>query len=213
MKSNKYDLVELQGKIGSDEPVFLIRGQDITAPKVIRFWAQEQRIRGGDQKMADAAELVAEQMTAWQEATGKCKLADGPQSRDTRETKTAPPTALETSPSNPGDHAVITRLEQQLKDTQLHLKELQEVIRNGKAENIELKNTVDRLTSEKLATGSNDRPALGGGGVSISSASNEAGKSDTIPDQSGKPVDVSDSPIPRGSDSATTETASSPNAS
>lgn len=154
--------------------------------------------------MADAAELVAEQMTAWQQATGKAKLADGPRSRDTTETQTLPASKVEIPSGVPLSNALISSLEQEIKAREFHIGELRDIIRNGKAENLELKNTVDRLTSEKLQTGSNERPALGG--MSISSASNEAAKRDTVQDQP-----ATEKPAPETQPA--TETASSPNAS
>jgi hypothetical protein len=32
-----------ENKIGVDEPVFLLRAKDITAPETLRFWANTQR--------------------------------------------------------------------------------------------------------------------------------------------------------------------------
>jgi len=93
MKNDLYNLVDLGGKIPEGEPVFLLRGQDVSAPKVIRFWAQEQRVRGGDQALANSAEQVAEQMEHYQKATGAGKLADGP--KPGQAVTIAPPTVPE----------------------------------------------------------------------------------------------------------------------
>lgn len=63
------------GKITADEPVFLLRAKDITAPRILRAWAAEQLREGGDERLADLAMNHAEAMELWQLANG-CKLAD-----------------------------------------------------------------------------------------------------------------------------------------
>lgn len=53
------------GKIPEDEPVFIIRAQDIIGATVLRFWADENDRVGGN---VDASRLAREQsdrMDAW----------------------------------------------------------------------------------------------------------------------------------------------------
>jgi hypothetical protein len=62
------------GKIPADEPVFLIRGQDIAGPDVVRYWALVNRAKGGDESLSKAALDHADLMDAWPVK----KLADVP---------------------------------------------------------------------------------------------------------------------------------------
>ncbi|GAH09623.1 unnamed protein product [marine sediment metagenome] len=66
-----------QGLIPEDEPVFLLRGQDVLAPDLLMLWAQRLRNRGGSSYMAVVVEKHAEKMVAWQENI-KQKLPDLP---------------------------------------------------------------------------------------------------------------------------------------
>ncbi len=54
------------GKIGSDEPVFLLRAQDTSAPETLRFWAEENQRNGGDASLSLLAEEHADRMENWQ---------------------------------------------------------------------------------------------------------------------------------------------------
>lgn len=63
------------GKIAADEPVFLLRAKDMTAPAILRTWAEMQRAAGGDERLAKLADIHAEAMELWQAKNG-CKLAD-----------------------------------------------------------------------------------------------------------------------------------------
>lgn len=56
------------GKIGADEPVFLIRAQDKSAPATLRFWADENHRNGGDLALSELAEAHADAMEDWQNA-------------------------------------------------------------------------------------------------------------------------------------------------
>ena len=64
-----------EGKIGIQEPVFLIRAKDKAAPAAVHAWAELTKIAGGDQKMVDIAHDHACAMETWQEKNG-CKVAD-----------------------------------------------------------------------------------------------------------------------------------------
>lgn len=59
-------IVDLENKIPIEEPVFLLRGQDKLAPKLLLMWAMELRLQGGDPSMAEEAERHAQLMIEWQ---------------------------------------------------------------------------------------------------------------------------------------------------
>lgn len=61
-------IVDLEGRIPEDEPVFLLRGQDRFAPRLLLMWASELRLSGGDPYMAQTAEAHAQAMIEWQKA-------------------------------------------------------------------------------------------------------------------------------------------------
>jgi hypothetical protein len=65
--------------IGDDEPVFLLRSKDVSAPDTVRSWAHEHVSNGGDPALAKAAMAHAYAMEAWQQAHGGSKLADAPE--------------------------------------------------------------------------------------------------------------------------------------
>ena len=68
MKHAREDYNRIQdpaGLIPEDEPVFLLRGQDLAAPATLAFWASEVRRLGGDEKMAGMAEDQAVKMLIW----------------------------------------------------------------------------------------------------------------------------------------------------
>ena len=75
-----YDRIQdPSGKIPADEPVFLLRGQDVSAPGTLRCWAEENHRNGGDPALSDLAEGFADEMEAWQRVHG-AKAADLPSS-------------------------------------------------------------------------------------------------------------------------------------
>lgn len=52
-------------KAAPDEPIFILRAQDMTAPEAVRFWVHFARLLGmRPEKLAEAEEL-AKQMEAW----------------------------------------------------------------------------------------------------------------------------------------------------
>lgn len=88
MKHARPDYDRIQdpaGLIPDDEPVFLLRAQDASAPEVLRFWADEHIRNGGDPALASIAESHADAMEQWQRLHGK-KPADLPDSPDTLQT-------------------------------------------------------------------------------------------------------------------------------
>lgn len=54
-----------EGKIPSEEPVFLLRGQDIIAAELVDKWAEENERRGGDRGLTESARRHAALMRAW----------------------------------------------------------------------------------------------------------------------------------------------------
>ena len=68
------DLAALDRKIPKDEPVFLIRGQDLLAPGVLRYYADEAKRAHVDPRIARSVRDQAKKMEAWH----KHKLPDLP---------------------------------------------------------------------------------------------------------------------------------------
>ena len=62
------------GLIPEDEPVFLLRAQDVAAAGVVRFWAESNMRMGGDPVLSSLAQNHASLMEAWPVK----KLADLP---------------------------------------------------------------------------------------------------------------------------------------
>ena len=60
--------------IAEDEPVFLLRGQDMSAAEAVRYWAYLNETNGGDYEASRLARQQANAMDAWPEK----KLADVP---------------------------------------------------------------------------------------------------------------------------------------
>lgn len=63
-------------KVGDDEPIFVLRAQDATAPTVVMHWVQ-LNMHGGSTPTAKIAEAIdlARVMEAWQREHG-CKMPD-----------------------------------------------------------------------------------------------------------------------------------------
>lgn len=57
-------------KIGVDEPVFLLRAKDVSAPATLRFWAEENKRNGGDPVLTALAHVHANTMAVWQIENG-----------------------------------------------------------------------------------------------------------------------------------------------
>jgi len=78
MKHAREDYNRIQdpeGLIPDDEPVFLLRGQDILAPSLLRSWAIQLLDKGGSGVMAEMVMKWSKEMEKWQE-THKKKLPD-----------------------------------------------------------------------------------------------------------------------------------------
>lgn len=80
MKHARQDYNRIQdptGKIPANEPVFLLRGQDVCAPYAIQTWANEAEKCGADPEMIAKARAWAAEMFTYQ-ADKKCKMPDCP---------------------------------------------------------------------------------------------------------------------------------------
>jgi len=51
--------------IPADEPVFLVRGQDVLGAETIRYWARRNQEIGGDSILTMKALQHADRMDAW----------------------------------------------------------------------------------------------------------------------------------------------------
>jgi hypothetical protein len=71
-------VVDQAGIIPADEPVFLLRAKDVTAPRVVRTWARLAAEAGASPEMVKAAYEHADLMTEWQEEHG-FKVPDMPE--------------------------------------------------------------------------------------------------------------------------------------
>ena len=63
--------------IPEDEPVFLIRAQDVTAPSVVLYWAECAEDEGASSNMVRVARQHAARMLEWQREHG-VKVPDMP---------------------------------------------------------------------------------------------------------------------------------------
>ena len=68
MKHARSDYNRIQdpeNKIPEDEPVFLIRGQDMVSAETVRHWAHLNDRAGGDPKLSAQAREQADEMDKW----------------------------------------------------------------------------------------------------------------------------------------------------
>jgi hypothetical protein len=71
------DASGVKHQIPDDEPVFLIRAQDITAPRAVSFWAILARDSGAIPDIVNAAIEQGSKMLRWQ-VDHKAKIPDMP---------------------------------------------------------------------------------------------------------------------------------------
>jgi len=64
--------------IPADEPVFLIRAQDIVAPAIVEEWADQAELEDAAPNIVKAAREHAQRMREWQKAHGS-KVPDMPE--------------------------------------------------------------------------------------------------------------------------------------
>jgi hypothetical protein len=60
-------IMDREGKIPEDEPVFLLRAQDVYAPSTLRYYAKLLE-EDGNLEMADELRVHARQMVVWQKS-------------------------------------------------------------------------------------------------------------------------------------------------
>lgn len=66
-----------RGLIPEDEPVFLLRAQDLTAPAVVEYWVMKAKDAGAAKTITEAAKNQAEAMREWQREH-RIKIPDMP---------------------------------------------------------------------------------------------------------------------------------------
>ena len=66
------------GLIPEDEPVFLIRAQDVVGPRTVQLWADCAEGAGADARIVAHARKHAEAMSAYQ-TSHCCKIPDMPE--------------------------------------------------------------------------------------------------------------------------------------
>ena len=80
MKHARSDYDRIQdpdGKIPEDEPVFLIRGQDVAAPAALRDYAILAQAMGADMALVQSVNDHAKRMEQWQDEVAR-KVPDIP---------------------------------------------------------------------------------------------------------------------------------------
>jgi hypothetical protein len=60
-------IIDKAAKIPEDEPVFLLRAQDVYAPSTLRYYAKLLE-EDGNTEMADELRIHARQMVVWQKS-------------------------------------------------------------------------------------------------------------------------------------------------
>lgn len=76
---NDYDHIQdASGKIGDNEPVFLLRAKDKCAPEAVEAWAAIAEAEGADAFIVATARQHAKTMRQWQDDTGIAKVPDMP---------------------------------------------------------------------------------------------------------------------------------------
>lgn len=121
MKHARADYDHIQdpsGKIPEDEPVFLLRGQDVLAPALLDRYASKLSAVSADREFVVGVSEQADAMRAWQDAHGS-KVADRPAmlaEDDGPETGTEGP-ETETDPLKSGTEGAETETEGAKSDT------------------------------------------------------------------------------------------------
>lgn len=59
------------GVIGEDEPVFVVRGRDVAAPRTIEAWATIAVAHGAHPRVLDQARAWAARVRRWQQDHGQ----------------------------------------------------------------------------------------------------------------------------------------------
>lgn len=75
MSSTKKEGVSSLERAGEDEPVFVLRAQDMLAPELVREWVFRARINGVPKEKVEEARGIADAMEDWQVANHR-KMPD-----------------------------------------------------------------------------------------------------------------------------------------
>lgn len=59
-----------------NEPIFVLRAQDIIAPEIVREWAFRAKKAGAPREKVDEARRLADQMEDWQIENDRRKVPD-----------------------------------------------------------------------------------------------------------------------------------------
>lgn len=80
LRSDYDPIQDPSGKIGADEPVFLLRAKDLIAPEIVQEWALSAEDAGADPAMCKRVQEWADEMRAWQrEHANGGKVPDVPE--------------------------------------------------------------------------------------------------------------------------------------
>lgn len=63
-------------KAAPNEPIFVLRAQDIIAPEIVREWAYRAKKAGAPKEKVDEARALANQMEDWQIENDRRKVPD-----------------------------------------------------------------------------------------------------------------------------------------
>jgi hypothetical protein len=75
--ATKKDGIPCYDKAADEEPLFVLRAQDMLAPEMVREWAYRAKVMGTPIEKIDEARRCADQMEDWQiSLAGKRKVAD-----------------------------------------------------------------------------------------------------------------------------------------
>jgi len=66
MSSTKNEGVSCFDKADPDEPVFVLRAQDMLGPEIVREWAYRAQCEGAPIAKCDEARRIADAMEQWQ---------------------------------------------------------------------------------------------------------------------------------------------------
>jgi hypothetical protein len=64
--ANKKTGIPCYDKASADEPLFVLRAQDVTAPETVRHWARNAQTRGVNMSKVSEAFQCANDMEDWQ---------------------------------------------------------------------------------------------------------------------------------------------------
>lgn len=69
--ATKTDGIPCYDKAANDEPLFVLRAQDMLAPEIVREWAYRAQVSGTPIEKVEEARRAADAMEDWQIANSK----------------------------------------------------------------------------------------------------------------------------------------------